>query len=257
MNIHSESDDLQISIFNEFFLIADKIRKARRNARQGFGKFKCKSNPSGGGAQFPAPTSNKDPLPRQCKDLAMLPLRQALPSREAHSAKKGKTRSKQRRTRPLLATRWDVNSQTRTRKRSWQGAMEDRAKVTPNGHLRRSPTGTSRREPQQAWSRWLVDLLSPRYFQSNPFLFLTFQNPFLQLLGKDRIRRTWAPPPQGKWRKKISQPPEQRNQTRLARQEGNWPPPQWLFPTRLWSHTQVADQEQPPPRGRTSKVSQP
>jgi hypothetical protein len=60
MNIHSKPDDLHISRLNEFFLVADRIRKAGHNSRQGFGKFKCKSNPSGGCTRFPASTSNED-----------------------------------------------------------------------------------------------------------------------------------------------------------------------------------------------------
>jgi hypothetical protein len=60
MNNHSEPEDLQISKFNEFFLIADTIRKVGRSARQGFGKFKSKPNPSGGGARLPVPTSNEN-----------------------------------------------------------------------------------------------------------------------------------------------------------------------------------------------------
>jgi hypothetical protein len=60
MNIHSESDDLQISRLNEFFLVADKIQKVRRSARQGIEKFK-KLNLSGDGARFFALTSNEDP----------------------------------------------------------------------------------------------------------------------------------------------------------------------------------------------------
>jgi hypothetical protein len=52
MNNHSEPEDLQISKLNEFFLVADRIRKAGRSTRQGFGKFKSKPNPSGGDARF-------------------------------------------------------------------------------------------------------------------------------------------------------------------------------------------------------------
>ncbi|CAM6013460.1 unnamed protein product [Sphagnum balticum] len=45
--INSECEDLQISRLNEFFLVADRIRKAGRDVRQGLGKFKCsKPNPS-------------------------------------------------------------------------------------------------------------------------------------------------------------------------------------------------------------------
>ncbi len=61
MNLHSEFEDLQIQRLNEFLLVADRIRKAGRSARQGLEKFK-KLNPSGGGAQFSAPTSNENPL---------------------------------------------------------------------------------------------------------------------------------------------------------------------------------------------------
>jgi hypothetical protein len=61
MNLHSEFDDLQIQRLNEFLLVANRIRKARRSARQGLEKFK-KPNPSGGGARFSTPTSNKNPL---------------------------------------------------------------------------------------------------------------------------------------------------------------------------------------------------
>jgi hypothetical protein len=49
MKINSKSEDLQISILNEFFLVANMIRKAGRGVRQGHVKFKCnKPNPSGG-----------------------------------------------------------------------------------------------------------------------------------------------------------------------------------------------------------------
>jgi hypothetical protein len=168
MNIHSEFNDFQISRFNEFFLVADMIRKARHSARQGFGKFK-KLNLSGGDARLSTSTSNEDPpslmdpLLRQCKDFAKLPRRQVFLSQEACLAKKGRTRYEHRRIRPLSVIRRDVSSQTRTRKRSRQGAMEDRAKVTPNSHLQRSPTKTSQPEPQRARLRRLEDLLSPRY----------------------------------------------------------------------------------------------
>jgi hypothetical protein len=60
MNIQPEPEDLQISKLNEFFLVADRIRKAGRKARHGFGKFKCKLNPSGGNARLSAPTSIED-----------------------------------------------------------------------------------------------------------------------------------------------------------------------------------------------------
>jgi hypothetical protein len=49
MNIHLEFEDLQISKLNELFLVAARIKKAGRSARQGFGKFKSKTNPNGGG----------------------------------------------------------------------------------------------------------------------------------------------------------------------------------------------------------------
>ncbi|CAK9205150.1 unnamed protein product [Sphagnum troendelagicum] len=61
MNLHSESEDPQIQRLNEFFLVADRIRKAGRSARQGLGKFK-KSSPNGGDARLSAPTSNENPL---------------------------------------------------------------------------------------------------------------------------------------------------------------------------------------------------
>jgi hypothetical protein len=60
MNNHSESEDLQISKLNEFFLVADRIRKVGRSVRQGFGKFKNKPNPSGGGACLSIPTSSEN-----------------------------------------------------------------------------------------------------------------------------------------------------------------------------------------------------
>jgi len=61
MKINSEFKDLQISKLNEFFLMADRIRKVGCGAHQGLGKFKCsKSNPSGGGsARASSPTSNE------------------------------------------------------------------------------------------------------------------------------------------------------------------------------------------------------
>jgi len=59
MNLHSELEDLRIQKLNEFLLISDRIRKAGCSSRQGLGKFK-KPSPNGGGARFPAPTSNKN-----------------------------------------------------------------------------------------------------------------------------------------------------------------------------------------------------
>jgi hypothetical protein len=61
MNLHSEFEDPQIQRLNEFFLVADRIRKAGRNPRQGLGKFK-KSSPNGGGARLSTPASNENPL---------------------------------------------------------------------------------------------------------------------------------------------------------------------------------------------------
>jgi hypothetical protein len=58
MNNHSEHEDSQISKLNEFFIVADRIRKVRHNVRQGFGKLKRKPNPYGGGARLSVPTSS-------------------------------------------------------------------------------------------------------------------------------------------------------------------------------------------------------
>jgi hypothetical protein len=60
MNNHSEPEDLQISKLNEFFFVADRIRKVGRSARQGFGKFKSTLNPSGAGARLFVLTSSKN-----------------------------------------------------------------------------------------------------------------------------------------------------------------------------------------------------
>ncbi|CAM6031017.1 unnamed protein product [Sphagnum balticum] len=65
MNTYSESEDLQISKLNEFFLVADRIKKVGRSTRQGlgFGKFRSKMNPNGGGARFPVlPSGENAPL---------------------------------------------------------------------------------------------------------------------------------------------------------------------------------------------------
>jgi len=84
MKINSEFEDLQISRLNEFFLVANKIRKAGRGAQQGLGKFKCsKLNPSGGdGARTSSPTSNEissiangssDPLAQGFREAPSVP----------------------------------------------------------------------------------------------------------------------------------------------------------------------------------------
>jgi hypothetical protein len=49
MNLHSEFEDFHIQRLNEFLLVVDRIRKARRNVRQGLEKFK-EPNPSDGSA---------------------------------------------------------------------------------------------------------------------------------------------------------------------------------------------------------------
>ncbi|CAK9200502.1 unnamed protein product [Sphagnum troendelagicum] len=119
------------------------IRKARRNARQGFGKFKCKPNPSGDNARFPTLTSNEDPPftnesfapPVQRSHVTPSTPSSPLPSRGTYLVKKRRMRSEHRRTRPLSATQRDVFYQTRSRKQSRQGVMEERMK----GHPQRSP----------------------------------------------------------------------------------------------------------------------
>jgi hypothetical protein len=84
MKINSEYEDLYISRLNEFFLMADKIQKARRGARQGLGKFKCnKLNlSSGSGARASSPTSNEisfiangssDPLAQSSREAPSVP----------------------------------------------------------------------------------------------------------------------------------------------------------------------------------------
>ncbi len=55
---HSKPEDFQISKLNEFFLVADRIRKAKRSARQGFDKFKSRPIPSGDGAGLFVPISS-------------------------------------------------------------------------------------------------------------------------------------------------------------------------------------------------------
>ncbi len=194
------------------------IRKVGHSLRQGFGKFKNKSNHSDGDARFPVPTSNEDPPFANRSFVSPVQGSRDSPSAPSYPLwgsslnKKGKN---------AIQTSEDSVALSNLARCQFPDkiaqAMEDCAKVTPNGHLRRSTTRTSRHEPQRARSKRLADLLSPRYSQSNPPLFLPFQNPFLQLLGKERIRKTWAPSPQGKWREKIYQLPEQRNQTREAR----------------------------------------
>ncbi|CAK9872121.1 unnamed protein product [Sphagnum jensenii] len=58
MKNHSELEDTQISKLNECFLVADGIRKAGRNLRQGFDKCKSKLNRNGGGARTSVPSSS-------------------------------------------------------------------------------------------------------------------------------------------------------------------------------------------------------
>ncbi|CAK9866781.1 unnamed protein product [Sphagnum jensenii] len=58
MKIHSELEDAQISKLNECFLVADRIQKARRSSRQGFGKCKSKPNPNGGDVRPSVPSNS-------------------------------------------------------------------------------------------------------------------------------------------------------------------------------------------------------
>jgi len=44
-NISSELEDFQISKLNEFFFVADKIKKAGRNARQGLKNVQKQNEP--------------------------------------------------------------------------------------------------------------------------------------------------------------------------------------------------------------------
>jgi hypothetical protein len=71
-------EDLQISKLNEFFLVADRIRKTGRGARPSFGKFK-KPNLGCGGARLPAQTRNEDtPLTNGSFALSVQGLREVL-----------------------------------------------------------------------------------------------------------------------------------------------------------------------------------
>jgi len=58
MKNHSKHEDSQISKLNEFFFVADRIRKAGCSSQQGFGKFKSKPNLNSGGARLSVPISN-------------------------------------------------------------------------------------------------------------------------------------------------------------------------------------------------------
>jgi hypothetical protein len=60
MKNRSKLEDSQISKLNEFILVADRIRKVERSARQGFGKHKSKLNPNGGGARLFVLTSGEN-----------------------------------------------------------------------------------------------------------------------------------------------------------------------------------------------------
>jgi hypothetical protein len=57
MKNRSELEDSQISKLNEFFLVADRIRKAEHSAWQGLSKYKSKPNLNGGGARLSVLTS--------------------------------------------------------------------------------------------------------------------------------------------------------------------------------------------------------
>lgn len=61
MNLHSEFEDLQIQKFNEFLLVADRIRKAGHSSRKGLRKFK-KPSPNRGDALLPVSTNNENTL---------------------------------------------------------------------------------------------------------------------------------------------------------------------------------------------------
>jgi hypothetical protein len=151
MNLHSEFEDPQIQRLNEFFLVADRIRKAGRNPRQGLGKFK-KPSPNGGGARLSAPASNENLLFTKGSFAPPTQGSRKVPSesnffpQEIRSAKMKQARSKRRRPRLLSTLRRNASSQARTRKQSRRGAMAGSAKDTPNGHLQRSSTKASRHE---------------------------------------------------------------------------------------------------------------
>jgi hypothetical protein len=77
MKNHSELEDSQISKPNECFLVVDRIRKAGRSSRQGFGKFKNKLNPNGGDARFSVAISG------ELSPFANGPLSLATPSEQS------------------------------------------------------------------------------------------------------------------------------------------------------------------------------
>jgi hypothetical protein len=120
MKIHSELEDTQISKLNKCFLVVDRIRKAGRSSRQGFGKFKSKLNPNGGGVRTSVVSSSgislfaNGPLfwsLRQCRALSKLLSRKTSSSQELRSARRGRRRSEHRRIRPHPEIRKDVKLQ--------------------------------------------------------------------------------------------------------------------------------------------------
>jgi hypothetical protein len=208
MNIHLESEDLQISKLNEIFLVADRIKKAGRSARQGFGKFKNKTNPNGGGARLSVPSSGENaPFTNESftSVASIVQSSRTSPSAPSDSPSGNPFSKKKRKTirahevpavpsNPARCPAPDQITQAISER-----SDEERAKVTANGHFRKSSPQTSWRKLHRVRSRRLANLLLHRYSPLKISLSLASQNPFLRSLGKGWIRETGEPPPQGKW----------------------------------------------------------
>jgi hypothetical protein len=219
MNIYSESENMQISKLNEFFFVADKIRKAGRNAQQGlgFGKFRSKTNPNSGGAQFSVLSSGENaPLTNGSFTLFSPTVQsfRASPSEPSDPPPKNPPSKEERRTiqAPEIPTTPSSPSRCSAPNRIAQAISERSDGGACEGHRQQSPSEILLSDiPTQASSG--VAEAAGKSFPPQVLLFQSLSLPriselFLRSLGKSRIRENGEPLPQGKWQERTPQPQE-------------------------------------------------
>ncbi len=144
-NISSELEDFQTSKLNEFFLVADRIRKVSRNVRQGFRKFKSKTNPNDGDAHLPVlsgeesiPLTNESSFPAAAPTVLCLRASSFEPSDfpQGNSFSFGERRAivtPEAQTAPNSSTRCSVHDRRAqaTSERSDGGAREEHRQRSP------------------------------------------------------------------------------------------------------------------------------
>jgi hypothetical protein len=186
--IHTKSEDLQISRLNEFFLVANRIRRAGRCSRQGFSKPRSRPNLSGGGARLPVQLSSVVP-PSANRSLRGNLAQQGREERDPSTGELGRLQQHGK----MSTSKRDRASDHGEERRRFARRFPP-MDISDDQPPRQFTAIYNERSRGGRQSSFLLGTLeAPLSFASH------FRNPFLLLSGIDRIRKAEGALPQGKW----------------------------------------------------------